>query len=368
MVSFLTDLLGSSSYKKVKPRLLHERSHLTLEFPQPDARFLRTFIPILESPSIQEKGQANLNAYSLVGRAGELFSYGGAKSRRFNLTFNISLLHVMEMNTTEGIADRFKRGFKLFFEDRKQQEKLFNLRRSVAEIDEEMEQLAAANDGVILEEDRQFYQDEQAYYNDQLSAQEDLLNAPGSTPSDKGIDYAAIHRAYYNTVLQKITGSPPDDNFNSFVTNILQDLEYPFEQNEKELNDVINLVYVWVNLIRASVLNNSNNTSFGPPIVRLTHGAMYNNVPCLVQDYSIDVDEEVGYEVTTVTPKRLRISLTLVESRTGSFGEYIPGTIQDGDNLTGWESIIENNVYDPFNGVISIPSQNSKGNVTVGGQ
>lgn len=367
MVSFLTDLLGSSSYKKVNPRLLHERSHLTLEFPQPDARFLRTFIPILENPSIQEKGQANLNAYSLVGRAGELFSYGGAKSRRFNLSFNISLLHVMEMNTTEGIADRFKRGFKLFFEDRKEQEKLFNLRRSVTDLEEVAgdveERYMQQNEGAFISEDSYaFFQDELAERRAGLNAQEDLLNAPGSTTSSKGVDYAAIHRAYYNTVLQKITGSPPDNGFNSFVTNILQDLEYPFGQNEKELNDVINLVYVWVNLIRASVLNNSNNTSFGPPIVRLTHGAMYNNVPCLVQDYSIEIDDEAGYEVTTATPKRLRVTLTLVESRTGSFGNYSPGTIQDGDNLTGWESIIGDNVYDPFNGSISIPSQ------TVGGQ
>ena len=44
--------------------------------------------------------------------------------------------------------------------------------------------------------------------------------------------------------------------------------------------------------------------------------------------------------------------MSLVESRTGNFGEYAPGTITDGDNLTGWESIIDNNSIDPYNGLI----------------
>ena len=101
------------------------------------------------------------------------------------------------------------------------------------------------------------------------------------------------------------------------------------------------------------MLNRSDNTTYGPPIVRLTHGPMYANVPCLLQDYSIKVIEDAGYEAETLTPKRLEIVLNLVESRSGDFGAYRAGQAISGDNLTGWESIIGNNEMDPNNGLIS---------------
>ena len=121
----------------------------------------------------------------------------------------------------------------------------------------------------------------------------------------------------------------------------------------KNLNDSIDLVYLWLNLIRGTVLNRSDNTAYGPPIVRLTHGAMYSNVPCLVEDYSVQIEEEAGYDVQTLTPKRIRITLNMVESRAGNFGNYDGGKVVTGDNLTGWESIISNNELDPCNGIVA---------------
>ena len=97
MVSFLKDLAkGYDGKLPIKKRRLSERSHLTIEFPQSDNRVIRTFVPFLENPTISEKGKANLNSYNLVGRAGQLFSYGGAESRKLTVNFNITLLHVME--------------------------------------------------------------------------------------------------------------------------------------------------------------------------------------------------------------------------------------------------------------------------------
>jgi hypothetical protein len=123
-------------------------------------------------------------------------------------------------------------------------------------------------------------------------------------------------------------------------------------QGYKDLDKTINLVYCWINLIRSSVLNNSTNSLYGPPIVRLTCGPMYNNVPCLVEDYSIRILDEAGYEAQTLTPKRVQITLNLIESRTGTFGKYASTSRFEGDNVTGWESIIENNELDPNNGLI----------------
>ena len=109
--------------KPLNKRRLSERSHLTIEFPQSDNRVIRTFIPFLENPIISEKGKANLNSYNLVGRAGQLFSYGGAESRRLNVNFNITLLHVMEEE--KDLNEMFKSQFKLFFSESKRAKEAF---------------------------------------------------------------------------------------------------------------------------------------------------------------------------------------------------------------------------------------------------
>jgi len=327
-------------------RKLHDRSHLTLEFPQSNDRVIRTYIPFLENPTISEKGSANLNSYNLVGRAGELFAYGGAQSRRLSVTFNISLLHVMEVDSEEGIADHFKRQFQLYFtsEDAKN---AFKLRKEDKDI-ELGEQVGRSKFGGregslnILE---QGTSDEALEYDFAISQNDETTGALGR-------QHAARHRAYYRRIAGLVQGDPEAEGED--FSNILRgDAEIKQSELQRENNKHIDLVYCWLNLIRASILNRSDNTVYGPPIVRLTHGPMYGNVPCLVENYSVKVLEEAGYEAQTLTPKRIQVNLNLVESRTGDFGKYVGGQIIAGDNLTGWESIIGNNEIDPYNGGVS---------------
>tara|TARA_R100001509_G_scaffold23186_2_gene12347 strand:+ start:3257 stop:4336 length:1080 start_codon:yes stop_codon:yes gene_type:complete len=352
VVKFLKDLSkGFDGKLNKKNRLLHERSHIALEFPQTNNRVIRTFIPILENPQITERGNANLNNYSLVGRAGELFSYAGAKARRLNLTFNISLLHVIEMNMTEGITDKFKRQFKLFFTEREDARELFNL-RDEAKLTEEGRRL---EDGTFaLEPDLSkdtFTLEER----DIMNAPDDFLGNSDQKINGKGRAYASTHRDYYRKLIGELTGAQLEvEESESFLAPILDSLDIETaSQGFKDLNDTIDLIYCWVNLIRGSILNNASNTLYGPPILRLTHGPMYNNIPCLVDNYSIRILDEAGYDVQTLTPRKIEITLSLVESRTGNFGRYQATQLENGDNLTGWESIIGNNDLDPQNGLIS---------------
>ena len=342
MVNFLKDQFkGYDGKLPKKSRLLHERSHIALEFPQSKDRVIRTFIPMLENPQVSERGATRLNKYDLVGRAGQLFSYGGAESRRISLTFNISLQHVLEINSSEGIADRFKRQFNLFFTERENAIELFALR----------------DEAQVLRDTAEFTEVPLATQFDALSKDieaNDFLGDTDQKVNGKGREYASIHRDYYRKLIGELTGAQLEaEESESFLAPILSDLDITTaSQGYKELNDVIDLVYCWVNLIRGSILNNSSNTLYGPPILRLTHGPMYNNVPCLVENYSIRIAEEAGYDVQTLTPRKLEINLSLVESRTGNFGDYKATTIETGDNLTGWESIISNNDLDPQNGLI----------------
>ena len=344
MPDHIKEFTARQDFKKRQlPRRLSDRSHLTIEFPQSEGRVIRTFVPFLENPTISEKGKANLNSYNLVGRAGQLFSYGGADSRKLSVSFNITLLHVIAEEAE--LNDMFKKQFKLFFSETERAQSAFNL---VNELEKEAKEVEFANsigmgDGRLSSETR---------------AKADAASPIGTADVDAFIevDHADLHRTHYLNLIKEITGFDPDEaaegdlsfigkGFNSFGINTGDQ-----SGNIRKLNETINLVYLWVNLIRASVMNRSDNTTFGPPIVRLTHGGMYNNVPCLLQDYSINIVEEAGYDVQTMVPKRLEISLNLVESRTGNFGKFQAGELELGDNLTGWESVIEKNNMDPYNG------------------
>lgn len=327
-----------ANFKK-NNRKLQERSFLTLEFPQSNDRVIRTFIPFLENPIISEKGASNLNTYNLVGRAGELFSYAGAQSRRINVTFKINFQHVIEVDAEEGLADRFRRQFLLYFTDADARDD-FQLRKDAANEDRR----AGLDSAMGLELDFLNTSDESIEGED-----------PDIQIRDRkgyGRDYAATHRAYYRRIAGLVNQNP-DAEGEDFSNLINVDAENQESNRQADNNKHIDLVYCWLNLIRASVLNRSDNTTYGPPIVRLTHGPMYGNVPCLVENYAVKVIQEGGYEAQTLTPKIIEISLNMVESRTGNFGKYQAGRVITGDNLTGWESIISNNEIDPNNGVIS---------------
>ena len=343
-MTFLRDLSkGYDGSIKQNKRKLSDRSHLTIEFPQSDNRVIRTFVPFLENPTVSEKGKANLNNYNLVGRAGQLFSYGGADSRKLSVNFNLSLLHVMEEE--KDLNELFKSQFKLFFSESERAKEAFRL--STMEVEEFETGIDEMGGEISFDEEME-----------PVQRAKDLV---GDADTETGVqrNHASIHRDYYRSLLKNMAGFDPSEA--DYTNNILEGSNPALstflgfdsaEDNVNALNSTINLVYLWVNLIRASILNRSDNTTFGPPIIRLTHGGMYNNVPCLLQDYSINIVEEAGYDVQTMTPKRLEISLNLIESRTGNFGRFQAGQIENGDNLTGWESVIETNNIDPYNGLI----------------
>ena len=206
----------------------------------------------------------------------------------------------------------------------------------------------------------------------------ELMDGSNTDPDitlGKGKQHASEHRAFYRQALGIMTGGTQaidtpfidgiaNDLIQSINDNTFLDqfgdarspsIVTPQEQLDR-LNTLIDCVYVWINLVRATTLNNSTNTTQGPPIVRLNHGPMYNNTPCVVSDYNIDMTQEAGYEVETLTPKELSISMTLKEVR--GTGNFVANEIEDGDNIAGWEAIIGNNNIDPYNGAVGSPDEN----------
>jgi hypothetical protein len=128
---------------------------------------------------------------------------------------------------------------------------------------------------------------------------------------------------------------------------------------EKVSSEPLNWVeYVawWVNLVRSSVLSNQQNTTQGPPVIRLTHGELYQNIPCICHAYNISYDNAAGMDVDSLLSRRILITMDLEEFRAGNFGEFNRESRQilDRDNVAGWEAIIAHSSTDPGDEAIEL--------------
>jgi hypothetical protein len=283
-------------------------------------------MPFLQNINITEVGKANLASYNLLGRAGQLFSYGGADSRKLSLEFDLNVLHLFHLQQTEGLTDRLMRTIKNT--DKEQDRRSFFEPSNKFKYGGQGTPYDYSNNAV-----RQF---KSLFGNRTLRELERQQERVIS--SDAEFDFLLAEEA--DLILDSSLSRDRPGNLSR---------DRPSNFPDRDALKSLNLIMYWVNLVRSSTLNNSNNTVYGPPIVRLNHGPMYMNSPCLVEDYKITLDKSSNYDIETLMPYSLKFSMSLIESRAGNFGDYQSGELGNGDNLTGWESIIDSNVLDSMN-------------------
>ena len=108
-----------------------------------------------------------------------------------------------------------------------------------------------------------------------------------------------------------------------------------------ERNKYINLIVDYITAIRSTTLNNSSDPRYGPPLVRLWFGQLYENVPCICTSYSIDADVGAGYDKRTLLPRVIKVSMSLLEARNmGRYSTNKGATQVERDALAGWEYIV----------------------------
>jgi hypothetical protein len=312
------------------PRKLADRSHLLFQFPQTNKRVLEVYVPFLENIDVMESRKSNLATYDIIGRNGNLFSFLGSKSRMLTVRFFITFLHVMETEAKEGLDSRFSRQILLASEDKEAQKrefKKFSTASSKPNMSSKPTELS------------------------KFSAKINSLNQLGQPDVivGKGFSHAAIHRAYY----QKLAGIVEDNDTTVFDRLFgLPSGRQLDNQRYEGLNKAIDKIMFWLNIIRSSTLNNSKKTSLGPPVVRLNHGIMYNNIPCVVESYNFRVVPEAGHDLQTLLPRQIEVTMTLNEVRIGNSGNFKSTVAIEGDNNYGWEAVISENNIDPYNGLI----------------
>ena len=296
------------------PRALELRSGIFLEYPKAKIGDTNpiTFIPFYENPIISERKAARLVEYNPINRGSTLFSHVGADARSINIEFILSLAHIKSswksvLNTRKAFSNLEKKDREMsrFFER-------FVLRST------ERPKTLDNNDVTINR--AQTGQDRRALLDGQAASL-----AEGIASIDLG--------GWDTTVEEKLL------NLNQ--GGIGKNIKVTHTETWNERQTVLDSITFILGLIRTCVAGNAENSILGPPTLRLRHGLSYQDVPLLCRDYSIKVVEEAGYDMGTLLPLRIKISLSTVENRTGDFGKFEPGKATVRDNLAGWEAVIK---------------------------
>lgn len=275
-------------------RKLEERSYLRFEFfeSNKDAPHVR-YLLFYENPDIKESRRALHAKFQPISRNSTLLAYAGAESRTFSVSFKFTLPHIL--NYSDLLASNRNTKTRSKEEMRKQFFESFNFRGG-----EKVEAL--------------------------------MGNA-----KDHDIYFLDLDRDYEEIGPQ------------SFVNNFEAKGRVVRRENPRpEINDAIDYIMYWTNLIRVSVLNNAKNPVYGPPIIRLNHGILYQDIPCVATDYKIEYDTAHGADLRTLLPRIISFELNLQEIRVGDFGDFDVKKITKRDNSVGWEAMIGNvNTIDP---------------------
>jgi len=335
----------------VDTRLLEVRSGIFFEYPKlkNTEKNLIFFLPFWENPTISESKEARLVEYNPINRGSALFAHTGANARNISISFYLTVPHIMRsinsvansqalLNSlnTEKEKDRFTN--KNPFEG--------NLKTTRAEDNlkkwkDKFNEFAGEEEGSIpyLGYGRNIRKRNinRAF---RAAVSNPAPEASRSTIGEDGIlryteDNALIGDGWKFDYSTKSLFYTSDTTATRAIT-----------ESKQSLRTINTAVYI-METIRSCVAGHATTSILGPPVLRLRHGAGYNDVPLICKDYDISVEEDAGYDLKTLLPNRIKIKLRTSELRTGDFGKFSPGTYIKRDNLAGWEAVIEHGSADP---------------------
>lgn len=122
-------------------------------------------------------------------------------------------------------------------------------------------------------------------------------------------------------------------------------------ESNKEVIKVLDKIVFLINLLRVSVSKTSPSKTGEiqidgtAPLVILNHGILYQNVPCFVNSYQFVINKNSSYDVDTLLPYTVTITLDMFESKKTaeeSFFSKMSGQNTERRDIKniGWESVI----------------------------
>ena len=260
-------------------------------------------LPFFENINIEESVSTNYSEYTPIGSNGSMFAYLGTKSRDLNLSFNLTLPHIMRYSF-----------IKLTAQPKPKTEVTEEDYQAPKDSKENKNSTNSYGD-FISHFDRRFF--------DKLTDEEKRFLP---------IKYPRFNSLLAESGLSQAGGLEPT-------------------VNERRARASINMAYI-MNLIRSSLITHSMTPWTGPPILRLKHGMLYQDVPCICQSYNISYDEAAGYDPVLMVPRVLTVKMSLKEVRLRG-SAFIPGNTKFSDFQKGWDTFFERNkdrytIGDPF--------------------
>ena len=269
----------------VDMRLLELRSGLFFEYPKLNSedKTLMFFLPFWENPIIRESKEAHLVEYDLINRGSTLFAHTGAKSRDLTIEFYLTLPHIMNSMNS-----------------------VLNAQRLIKTLSTEKEKRRFDNINPFESEVK-------------TTVAEDVIRHWKELVIETQQEYIG---PYPRQSAEEITtGNLATDNPNLFPGLTGQ----PAPGTGTVLAD----------------------TSLNTPPVGEKEIQLNNDVPLVCRSFDISVEEDAGYDLKTLLPHRIRISLQTSELRGGDFTDFVPGSPIKRDNIAGWEALFEYGTTDP---------------------
>ena len=317
--------------KYIIDRRLEDRSFLSFNYSKGGELYKIVTLPFFEDVVVEEQKRARLHSYNLLSRSSDLYSYLGAESRKLSLSFSMTLPHIIDsikfvgragyiedkiLATFTGGKQPFLAPTQFFTQESTVQEAKYDYLVS-GDLKDDVNYIANTEwgqKGITPLEKKKLIEryDSGAVQADLLEQGPTVTNTPGSTTvslSTEGFD--------------GIDSLTPDRDA------------------------LIDTITFWVNIIRTCVSNDSSDVTNGPPVIRFNHGILYQDVPCLCKDYSISYDKMAGFDIDTLLPRKIDVSMSLEEFRQGDLGEYSYGEVVKRDNLAGWEAVFDKGTIDP---------------------
>ena len=322
----------------IMDRRLPERANLSFFFSNPieGEPYFVVRMPFFENPKITESKRAKYKKHSLLARSSNLYTYLGAESKKLDLTFSITLPHILEEHP-DVVKDTFMSNLRMTFGEDEQ-------RRFLSPTHPEPQV------GVTAASYRNNYF---LGKGDLKGAAMTVLRSIGLTPEEvshitslydiSNKELKENEQAFKNSLnsfFGTIAGGQVIENMETAIPSTSSRSARVLDENRQRRLELIDIIIYWINIIRCSVINHAKNPLHGPPIIRLNHGLLYQDIPCICTDYRVDWDERAGYDLETLLPRKLNIKLNLEEFRTGNFKAFDPNEIIERDNLAGWESVI----------------------------
>jgi hypothetical protein len=317
-------------------RKLPERSKLQFFFPvaAKGNKYYVVELPFYENIKIKEDKKARYQKYSLISRSSNLYSYLGADSRELSLDFNMTLPHILETYSNITL-DRYLNYYDLDNTNtQRERDKFLNPLKPKKTPEGIAYRLGTTYTKSLAKESARFVLQNALY---RLNSQEREYFS-----NKYGVE-AEVNKL-------RVASNFPEISY--IKTTDVQTKSNPDPLSLDPKYKIIDTIIYWTNIIRSSVVNNAMNPIYGPPVIRLRHGIMYQDIPCICTSYSIDFDEGAGYDIDTLLPRSIKISLKLEEFRTGDFTEFNPRIQANSikrDNLAGWEAVLlkETHSMDP---------------------